>query len=326
MKKVLSVNFGDPHSINGSDIPNWNEFFLPLYKEVYKLIDVSVQQYPHINFDKIRVIVESLISSLNNSEQEQIKRVVATQNEWSLEKERRCLLFLCQKLPELSLIFQNVNMLADIAIEGVSKIIGRIDSSNFINAKMILGQLNKQQWTRDKTLSERQGSTSILGSISESLLKYATEHFIDDENFFKTNSRDIQSYGDFVLMCLPNNLWISVKSQFARERLLASGYTTDIVGVGFFSDYTEFTSKTKIRNFQRVGFLAMYIPDVAVTEEQEDKNISTYQETIDYYKQEGIKLPININGTNFLRPLSSIGNDLSSLLAKNLKSRTTVNF
>ena len=82
---------------------------------------------------------------------------------------------------------------------------------------------------------------------------------------------------------MPNNLWLSVKSNFARERLLASGFTTDIIGVGFFESAKEFTGKIRIRNFQRAGFLAMYCPDVPVNQEQIDNQITTYDLIVKRY-------------------------------------------
>ena len=184
------------------------------------------------------------------------------------------------------------------------------------------------RWTRDKDLSERQSGVSTLGTISENLLETALSEYIDDRNFFKNNVSEVQSYGDFVLMCLPNNLWMSVKSNFARERLLASGFTTDIVGAGFFTDSTEFTSGAKVRNFQKVGFLAMYVPDIAVTEEQVLTGKSTYSEIVDYYNVATDKnFPLNINGKPFIRKLSELNADIRSLLSEvNIKKRTTIGF
>ena len=101
----------------------------------------------------------------------------------------------------------------------------------------------------------------------------------------------MKSWGDFVIMCLPNNLWLSVKSNFARERLLASGYSNDILAVGFFEDFTEFTSQVKIRNMQRAGFLCVYIPDVPVTDEQENNLTTTYQQTLNHYNSKNIPFP-----------------------------------
>jgi hypothetical protein len=325
MKILKEITFTNPDDIEEKNLPLWKEFFHPMYKEAFSLIDTTSLEYPHIDFDSFKEKIEFLLSK-NKNQLGNIQKEVCNPKQWEKERARYCLLYLCRKFPELSLIFQNINFLADIAILGVSKILGKIDGTNFINAKEVLTKLHKNQWSRRQTHSESQGSVSIVGSISEQLLLAATDHFVDDENFFKTNASEIQSYGDFVLMCLPNNLWVSVKSSFARERLLASGFSTDIIGVGFFESAKEFTSYSKIRNFQRVGFLALYIPDVAITPEQVEENSSTYAEVIRHYENNQINLPININGTSFLRPLSDVSEDLNKLIQIKLKKRTTINF
>ncbi len=110
-------------------------------------------------------------------------------------------------------------------------------------------------------------------------------------------------------------------------RVNTSGYTTDILGVGFFTSKDEFTSKAKIRNFQRVGFLAMYLPDIPVSEDQVNNNTNTYDEVMAFYAANAINLPININGTQFLRPLSGLHADISSILAiADVSNRTTLSF
>jgi len=150
---------------------------------------------------------------------------------------------------------------------------------------------------------------------------------IDDVSFFKTGNAKIQSYGDFVVTCLPNNLWISVKSNFARERLLASGYSNDILGAGFFEDASEFTQPVRIRNFQRAGFLAMYCPDIAVTERQITAGTSTYHEIEQFHVNNGTSMPLNINGKQFIRKLSNLATDIETLLSEtDIRRRFTVDF
>ncbi|MCU8501528.1 hypothetical protein M2G70_23095, partial [Vibrio vulnificus] len=112
----------------------------------------------------------------------------------------------------------------------------------------------------------------------------------------------------------------------SRERLLASGFSNDLVGVGFFEDPTEFTSQHKVRNFKKAGFLAIYLPDVAVTESQHADGTSTYKEVADFYSGVGKKAPLNINGTTFFRPLSQLGEDIKVLLDQDLQKRSTLNF
>ena len=234
----------------------------------------------------------------------------------------------CREFPLFVTFIQNCRFKADISIKHAENLIDqKCNIKNFIRLKQIIGLFFNLNWVRDMDTSERQASVSNLGTISESLLNAAFGNITNGDAFFKVNSERVNSYGDFVLMCLPNNLWLSVKSSFARERLLASGYSNDILAVGFFVDYKEFTSQVKIRNMQRAGFLCVYIPDVPVTLEQSNNNTNTFEETLKYYNQAKIRLPLNINGSDFIRPLSNISNDLETLLSeKNIEKRLSVDF
>ena len=149
----------------------------------------------------------------------------------------------------------------------------------------------------------------------------------DESHFYKSAHMpaQIRSYGDFVIMCQPNNLWLSVKSGFSRERLLASGYTNDVIGVGFFQDAAEFTNPLRLRNFKKAGFLAIYVPSVPVTEAQIQADINTYSEVISEYGGEA-NLPQNINGTPLIRDLSLLYEDLKSLIDMPLRDRHLSNF
>ena len=129
------------------------------------------------------------------------------------------------------------------------------------------------------------------------------------------------------MLCLPNNLWISVKSGYAKERLLASGFSNDILGAGFFEDYEEFTSDSKIRNLKKVGFLAIYCPDIPVTEEQIEKRINTYDQIINDFTKNNKIEPVNLNGKPFFRKLSKIKDDLEEMInEKDIGKRSTIGF
>jgi len=230
--------------------------------------------------------------------------------------------------PVFSGFLMNTTSSARIAISNAELIMSEpCNADNFIEIKRIIDKLNLAAWTREADTIERQSGVSVLGTISETLLETAFESLVDGTNFFKITHSQVQFFGDFALMCLPNNLWISVKSNFARERLLASGYSNDILAVGFFQDPTEFTSPVRIRNLQRAGFLAMYCPDSAVTSQQNHLNTSTYQMVLDDYARREVELPKNINGKPFIRSLSSLGDDLRALLEiKDVRRRHTVGF
>lgn len=230
--------------------------------------------------------------------------------------------------PEFYGLFNNALTSAKISIANAAFLLGApCSGANFIRVKEIIDMVNDASWTRNKDGSERQSGVSVLGEISEQLLASALSGLIDNEKFFKVGGSDVKSYGDFVAMCLPNNLWISVKSNYARERLLASGYSNDIVGAGFFVDHTEFSNPTRIRNFQRAGFLAMYCPDAPVTPAQRAADSSTYAMILEHYQNNGITRPLNINGNPFIRPLSELPVDVQNLLAEaDIKRRLTVRF
>ncbi|EOD5226240.1 hypothetical protein ACJXBB_002597 [Vibrio cholerae] len=235
------------------------------------------------------------------------------------------------KVPHLALFLKNIHPGAAHQVEALSVLRNEsVDFSNISDFKRDLRARHEARWTRsqknEQGNDELQGGVSVLGSVSEELLRRAIDTVSSSPDIFKTNQDDTKSYGDFVLMSLPNNLWFSVKSGFSRERLLASGFSNDLVGVGFFEDPTEFTSQHKVRNFKKAGFLAIYLPDVAVTELQYAGETSTYKEVADFYSGVGKTAPLNINGTAFFRPLSQLGEDIKALLDQELRKRSTLNF
>ena len=130
---------------------------------------------------------------------------------------------LCDEFPVFVTFIQNCRLKAHIAIKHAEFLIDETcDINNFIKLKRIIGQFNRLNWTREMDTSERQASVSNLGTISETLLNTAFGN-PDNKNFFKVTSGRVNSYGDFVLMCLPNNLWLSVKSNFAGKDCLHPG-------------------------------------------------------------------------------------------------------
>lgn len=300
----------------------------PFFETVYQTLFYEITEgdlSPHIDFDRFH----DLSIGFNIFDLAENNDVRMDKEKTPESKKIKAMLSFLKAFPCFFNFLKNINANAEVTIKSAEFLIGdNVSPDNFINVKKIIDDWNRDRWTRTKTVSESQAGVSTLGSISENLLEKALETFIDNDNFFKNNTSEVQSYGDFVLMCLPNNLWLSVKSNFARERLLASGYTTDILGVGFFTDSTEFTSGAKIRNFQKVGFVAMYVPDIPISEDQVTNNTSTYSEIESFYNQhQEYNFPLNINGKPFIRKLSEIGDDVGSLLSEvNIKKRTTIGF
>lgn len=320
----------DHKSVPSDDL--YDLFFIPIRNELLSHVDITTREYPHIDFDVFKSFLTNLINNLSTENIKELRKLgyadksISTA-EWNKAKEHKSLMVFLWFYPHFANLLSNVHLLSSIVIRSTEIHLGdSINTKNFVNAKKFIDQINRVRWTRAQTPSEQQSGVSNLGSVSEALLENALSELIDNKNFFKTNNQKVQSYGDFVLMCLPNNLWLSVKSNFARERLLASGYTTDILGVGFFTSSDEFTSAAKIRNFQRVGFLAMYLPEIPISQEQIDSNTNTYTQVMDFYQQTG-NAPVNINGTQFIRPLSQLHDDLKAILAtKNIANRTTIEF
>jgi len=321
----ILINIENPNNINFDN----NQFLEDIYILLYNSLNENSGLF-QIDFDILNVEALSLTIEENNPRNSlsKLNGKKVSLAEWQKNPIQKAFLLFFSKFPDLNLFIKNIHADPEINIKNAERLLGEETSTlNFLNIKRKIDEINNLKWNREKSLSERQAGVSILGNISETLLATAMESLIDNTNFFRSQNHDVQSYGDFVLMCLPNNLWISVKSNFARERLLASGYTTDIIGVGYFTDFNEFTSQTKIRNFIKVGFLAMYIPDIPITEEQIENDISTYHEALNFYNEQDRSLPQNINGKEFLRPLSQLYNDLNSLLlVQDIKKRTTVRY
>lgn len=309
-----------------------DNFFIPVRNKLIDKANFDTAVYPHIDFDLIKVFLAGVLGQLSVEDVRDLKKLgydgksIST-GDWNRAKEHKTMMVFLWFYPHFSNLLQNIHLLSSVVLRSTEIHLGDcINTINFVEAKKFIDHINRHRWSRDQDTSERQSGVSNLGSVSEALLENALCELIDNQNFFKTNNQKVQSYGDFVLMCLPNNLWLSVKSNFARERLLASGYTTDILGVGFFTSADEFTSASKIRNFQRVGFLAMYLPEIPISEQQTVDDTNTYTQVMDYYALNG-SAPVNINGTSFIRPLSQLHADLSKVLqTKNIANRTTIEF
>ncbi len=308
------------------------QFFFPLRNQLLSYLDESSSKFPHIDFDTLEPFVTELINSLDPRLVPQLRKLgyggsSVTSSEWNKAKAHKGTMIFLWFYPHFANLLMNIHLLSSVVIRSTEIHLKElINTKNFVAAKSFIDEINRARWNRPQNTSERQSGVSNLGSVSEALLEKALNGLIDRRNFFKTNNQKVQSYGDFVLMCLPNNLWLSVKSNFARERLLASGYSTDILGVGFFTSPDEFTSPAKIRNFQRVGFLAMYLPEIPISEDQIKNNTNTYNQVVAHYKITG-NLPLNINGTKFIRPLSQLHSDLEQLIdVENIANRTTINF
>lgn len=318
-RKHLWTNF-----INSGDLPSPNQSFPNntfkkkathiRYYEVYKVVHSYLCGNPlrELNFDNWQSII-------SNNNQSSIK----------ILSDKKNVNGLLSLIPCLCFFILNNNCPSNAQVKAIQLILPNpLSLKNVSEAKRLTNLLHITAWNRTLTDKEKQGGVSVLGSISEKLIQTAMGALVDGSELFKSTNNDIKSYGDFVLITLPNNLWFSVKSEFSRERLLASGYSNDLIGVGFFSDHKEFTSHPKVRNFKKAGFLAIYLPDTPVNPEQYQTNTNTYDQVISHYAnlQDGSANVTNINGNPFFRKLSDLGTDISTLKLKPIFKRTTIDF
>lgn len=333
MKKIGNIEIPAPSEVKQTEQQAvvWDCFLRPIYEQLYNDLNSQADALMQLDADNYVLLIKQLCQYLDKNTNLAVRKCAIKTialKAFEANLHQKGLIAFTSQFPFFALQLKNIHLSADITLSAIELYLGQnLTHNNFIEIKKQTDRLNRIGWSRQQTHSEEQSGVSNLGTMSELLLEKALGGLLDEQHLFKTTNQEIQSYGDFVLMCLPNNLWLSVKSNYARERLLASGYTTDIIGVGFFTDKDEFTSRSKIRNFQRVGFLAMYLPDVAITQTQLQHKTDTYQQVCDDYQQKNLIMPKNINGTAFLRPLSQLFEDLEKMLTvKELKNRTTINF
>ena len=330
--KEITTQFGNliyesPDEINFQH--DGMSFYRDIYCYLYRHIDVT-QEGPHIDFDTFRrkdgTAEIDLLSLAEDNNIQALSRF--NQTAWRRDTHQKAMLTFMSKFPETAHLIQNISLDADVSIECAEKIHGEeTNSSNFIKIKKIIDAANRRRWNRGKTTPETQSGNTNVGRISETLLDKGLRDLLTKDAFFKVSKNEMRTYGDFVLMCMPNNLWVSVKSNYARERLVVSGPSTDIIGVGFFVKYDEFTSNSKIRNYKRRGFLGIYLPDIPVSEEQIDSGTNTYSQIISYFENADIPEPENINDKPFFRRLSDLRKDLLDLLdVSDISKRHTMNF
>ncbi|MHA1613597.1 MAG: hypothetical protein ACTSYJ_02060 [Candidatus Thorarchaeota archaeon] len=128
-------------------------------------------------------------------------------------------------------------------------------------------------------------------------------------NLTKGNLKELGFLGDFLIPAAPSNLLISVKTEKARERLLASGFGLPVVGFGFFSEPNEFWSKERMLSYRMTGFTAIYMPE------------NTYRGIIEHLEENGIKdQNCNQFQRELYRPLTKFGDDIVRVTGKNAQA------
>ena len=101
---------------------------------------------------------------------------------------------------------------------------------------------------------------SVTGQVTELICQIALEAAATGR--YDKLPRTWKWVGDFAVMGSPFNLFISVKSYKAKERLLVSGMgqnAAPVVGYGLFDDPKEW-SPDRVKQYKQRGFIAVYMP------------------------------------------------------------------
>ena len=206
----------------------------------------------------------------------------------------------------------------------------RINGDNVFELQLKTLELSKERWPEGRRdTSSIQAGKSILGETSELMVMGMLSDLVKKypEDLIRTQHDNISAYGDFAAFSLPWNLWISVKSGYAKERLFASGYRNPILGIGFFQDPEgDFKGEIRLRNYKLAGFIAIYLPDKPVTEEQLENNLNTFDAVTGYFEGSESNTNPNGNGKAFYRPISQFAKDMESLLEQSRNNRFTITF
>jgi hypothetical protein len=102
---------------------------------------------------------------------------------------------------------------------------------------------------------------SVIGSVTEKICEIAIKAVCDNTRYSPL-PKNWKWLGDFAITGLPFNLYISVKSYYAKERLMVSGtgqMAAPVVGYGLFKDIKEW-NPSRVSQYKHRGFVAIYLP------------------------------------------------------------------
>lgn len=147
---------------------------------------------------------------------------------------------------------------------------------------------------------------SVIGGVTEMICEIALKAVAKGR--YAHLPRDWKWIGDYAITGLPFNLYISVKSYYARERLIASGTgqgAAPIIGYGLFKDDTEWSPK-RVHQYRHRGFVAIYMPTQLYNTLKAKTGVG--------YPATDI---LNIYNQPLLRDIAEFANDLSKVVVKN---------
>ena len=187
-----------------------------------------------------------------------------------------------------------VTAIADQILEKVLTRLNIEDKSNeekFNNIYKIFPEL-------DRLNEEGTFSVSTTGTITERICGWALDAALPN-GYYRLTSRSDKWLGDYVILGVPFNVVISVKSYKVKERLLVSGSGSLLVptiGWGFMDDPNEFKYE-RLQSYLYRGFIAIYMPNF----------------TLQKVENESLALE-NVHKRKFLRPIENLVNDIKNAI------------
>lgn len=148
---------------------------------------------------------------------------------------------------------------------------------------------------------------SLIGSLTEKLCEIGIKAICGGDRYSQL-PKNWKWLGDFAIIGLPFNLYISVKSYYAKERLIVSGtgqMAAPVIGYGLFKDIKEW-GPSRVIQYKHRGFVAIYIP---------------YELYLALSSKSGKGHPVtdikNIYDKPFLRDIANFSEDLKKIVTKN---------
>lgn len=147
---------------------------------------------------------------------------------------------------------------------------------------------------------------SVIGGVSELICEIGLEAAAKGR--YEHLPKTWNWVGDYAITGLPFNLYISVKSYYARERLIASGTgqgAAPIIGYGLFKDPNEW-SPIRVHQYRHRGFVAIYMP-------------SNLYQTLKQKTGKGYPATdiLNIYNRPLLRDMANFAKDISKVVSNN---------
>lgn len=146
---------------------------------------------------------------------------------------------------------------------------------------------------------------SVVGAVTELICEIGLEASVPKR--YARLPEGWNWFGDYAITGLPFNLYISVKSYSARERLIVSGTgqgAAPVIGYGLFDKPSEW-APSRVEQYKHRGFVAIYIPQ-------------DFYDTLAVQNVPVIATEIkNIYGRPLLRSMDAFVSDIKNVVHKN---------